>query len=195
MRHKRAKTYKRLMAVYVQTFGFRQPFQVLGQLPLGCLPCQAEQRQSRTTCLCTHRETRTQICRDRFRRVFKGRSSRVSIHVPPPILQLRIPRQNEGLRRAVITQCCMESLYKLGRDQQRTTDLAKSFERRKCNHRTALEPDACLKDMIGECPRRGYRRVLSMRRGDQQTQLRPCHPILWSPRRTRARPRPSGTAL
>ena len=30
MRQKRAKAYKRLMNLYCQTFGFRQPFQVLG---------------------------------------------------------------------------------------------------------------------------------------------------------------------
>lgn len=44
----------------------------------------------------------------------------------------------------------MEALYKLGKPAQRTTDLAKTFERRKCNHRTALEPDECLKDVIGK---------------------------------------------
>jgi len=30
MRQKRAKTYKRVMALYTQTFGFRTPFQILG---------------------------------------------------------------------------------------------------------------------------------------------------------------------
>lgn len=30
MRQKRAKTYKRVMALYTQTFGFRTPFQMLG---------------------------------------------------------------------------------------------------------------------------------------------------------------------
>ena len=29
MRTKRAKTYKRAMAMYIQLFGFRQPFQIL----------------------------------------------------------------------------------------------------------------------------------------------------------------------
>jgi len=32
MRQKRAKTYKRVMALYTQTFGFRTPFQILGKL-------------------------------------------------------------------------------------------------------------------------------------------------------------------
>lgn len=31
MRQKRAKAYKRLMTLYAQTFGFRQPYQVLGR--------------------------------------------------------------------------------------------------------------------------------------------------------------------
>ncbi len=34
MRQKRAKAYKRLMSLYSQTFGFRQPFQVLGEQEL-----------------------------------------------------------------------------------------------------------------------------------------------------------------
>jgi hypothetical protein len=51
---------------------------------------------------------------------------------------------------AVITQCCVEALYKLGKEHQRLIDLAKRFERRKCNHREAIEPNECLKDVIGE---------------------------------------------
>ncbi len=31
MRQKRAKTYRRLMALYTQTFNFRPPFQILGK--------------------------------------------------------------------------------------------------------------------------------------------------------------------
>ena len=32
MRHKRAKTYKRAISIYTTAFGFRQPYQVLGEL-------------------------------------------------------------------------------------------------------------------------------------------------------------------
>jgi hypothetical protein len=35
MRQKRAKTYKRVMALYTQTFGFRTPFQILGKFDNG----------------------------------------------------------------------------------------------------------------------------------------------------------------
>lgn len=31
MRQKRAKAYRKLMALYSTTFGFRQPYQVLGK--------------------------------------------------------------------------------------------------------------------------------------------------------------------
>jgi hypothetical protein len=34
MRHKRAKAYKRLMALYHLSFGFREPYQVLGEFDL-----------------------------------------------------------------------------------------------------------------------------------------------------------------
>lgn len=49
----------------------------------------------------------------------------------------------------VMTQCCIEALYKLGRTYQLSVDLAKTFERRRCNHREAIEPDDCVKDVIG----------------------------------------------
>lgn len=50
---------------------------------------------------------------------------------------------------AVITQCSMEALYKLGKEHQAITDLAKNFERRRCNHRTAIDEIDCIKDVVG----------------------------------------------
>ena len=44
----------------------------------------------------------------------------------------------------------MEALYKLGKDVQRTTDVAKSFERRKCNHREAIPGNECITEVVGE---------------------------------------------
>lgn len=44
----------------------------------------------------------------------------------------------------------MEALYKLGREHQAITDMAKNFERRRCNHRTAIEEEECIKDVVGE---------------------------------------------
>jgi rRNA-processing protein FCF1 len=49
----------------------------------------------------------------------------------------------------VITQCCIVELYKMGKDRQAAVDLAKDFERRKCNHREAIEGSTCLREVVG----------------------------------------------
>jgi U3 small nucleolar RNA-associated protein 23 len=49
----------------------------------------------------------------------------------------------------VITQCCIVELYKAGKERQPVVDLAKTFERRMCNHREAIEGDECLKTVVG----------------------------------------------
>jgi len=56
----------------------------------------------------------------------------------------------------VITQCCVEALYKLGPEYQSCTNTAKTFERRRCNHREAIDPDECLKDVIGGTNKHNY---------------------------------------
>lgn len=55
-----------------------------------------------------------------------------------------------GKVKPMITQCCMVALYQLGKEQQGTIDLAKSFERRKCNHREAIDAGQCIKEVIGK---------------------------------------------
>ncbi|WVQ77276.1 hypothetical protein IAR50_006960 [Cryptococcus sp. DSM 104548] len=115
MRQKRAKTYKRVMALYTQTFGFRQPFQILVSQDV----------------------------------LIEG--AKCELNMPKQFLNV-----TQGECKLMITQCCMEALYKMGRDVQKTTDLAKTFERRKCNHRTALEPDKCLEDVIGQTNKHRY---------------------------------------
>lgn len=49
----------------------------------------------------------------------------------------------------MITQCAMQVLYDAGKEGQEVVDLAKRFERRKCNHREPIANDACLTDVIG----------------------------------------------
>lgn len=56
----------------------------------------------------------------------------------------------------MITQCCVEALYKLGPEYQSCTNTAKTFERRRCNHREAIDPDECLKDVIGGTNKHNY---------------------------------------
>lgn len=43
----------------------------------------------------------------------------------------------------------MQVLYDAGKEGQEVVDLAKRFERRKCNHREPIANDACLTDVIG----------------------------------------------
>ncbi|OCF78820.1 U3 small nucleolar RNA-associated protein 23 [Kwoniella mangroviensis CBS 8886] len=115
MRQKRAKTYKRVMALYVQTFGFRHPFQIL-------------------------------VSHDVL--LESSKSNMDIVKVLGDVVQ--------GECKPMITQCCMEALYALGKDHQQITNLAKTFERRRCNHRTAIEGNECLKDVIGQTNKHRY---------------------------------------
>jgi U3 small nucleolar RNA-associated protein 23 len=49
----------------------------------------------------------------------------------------------------VITQCCIHELYLQGKSLQPAVDLAKSFERRKCNHREPIPGDDCVASVVG----------------------------------------------
>ncbi|KAK6906425.1 hypothetical protein I203_100410 [Kwoniella mangroviensis CBS 8507] len=115
MRQKRAKTYKRVMALYVQTFGFRHPFQIL-------------------------------VSHDVLLESSKFNMDIVKV----------LGDVVQGECKPMITQCCMEALYALGKDHQQITNLAKTFERRRCNHRTAIEGNECLKDVIGQTNKHRY---------------------------------------
>lgn len=78
----------------------------------------------------------------------------------------------------VITQCCIVELYKLGRPGQAAVDLAKTFERRKCNHREAIPGDDCLESVVGTIQISQLTRDLTKEcRRDQQTSVRDCYPI------------------
>ena len=43
----------------------------------------------------------------------------------------------------------MVELYKLGPSAQHVVDLAKGFERRRCNHREAIENELCVEGVVG----------------------------------------------
>jgi U3 small nucleolar RNA-associated protein 23 len=49
----------------------------------------------------------------------------------------------------VITQCCIHELYLAGRSQQAAVVLAKTFERRKCNHRVPIPGIDCVTSVVG----------------------------------------------
>jgi len=56
----------------------------------------------------------------------------------------------------VITQCCIHELYLKGESHQPAVDLAKSFERRKCNHKEAIPGDECIAAVVGETNKHRY---------------------------------------
>ena len=49
----------------------------------------------------------------------------------------------------MITQCCIHELYVAGRSQQAAVDLAKTFERRRCNHMEPIPGDECVTSVVG----------------------------------------------
>ncbi|KAJ7275333.1 Fcf1-domain-containing protein [Mycena haematopus] len=115
MRQKRAKAYRKLMALYSMSFGFRQPYQVLVD---------------------------SEMCKD------------ATEHKIELVKQLNSVLQ--GDMKPMITQCCIHELYLLGKTQQPAVDLAKTFERRKCNHREPIPGDDCLVSVVGETNKHRY---------------------------------------
>ncbi|KAL5495318.1 hypothetical protein ACEPAI_781 [Sanghuangporus weigelae] len=62
----------------------------------------------------------------------------------------------QGTVKPMITQCCINRLYLAGRTAQPAVDLAKNFERRRCNHREAIPEVDCLKEVIGQTNKHRY---------------------------------------
>ncbi|KAG8702536.1 hypothetical protein FRC08_003433 [Ceratobasidium sp. 394] len=50
----------------------------------------------------------------------------------------------------------MIELYKLGPSAQPIVDMAKGFERRRCNHREAIENEPCVESVVGETNKHRY---------------------------------------
>ncbi|KAG9120970.1 hypothetical protein FRC07_003279 [Ceratobasidium sp. 392] len=137
MRQKRTKAYKKLMALYSMSFGFRQPYQVL---------------VDSTFCI----------------EVFQ--------HKMDPLKQLSTVLQ--GGCKLMITQCSMVELYKLGPSAQPVVDMAKGFERRRCNHRDAIENEPCVESVVGETNKHRY--VIATQSADLRNKLRqiPAVPVV-----------------
>ncbi|KAI8995554.1 Fcf1-domain-containing protein, partial [Trametes punicea] len=62
----------------------------------------------------------------------------------------------QGTVKPMITQCCIHELYLQGKAQQPAVDLAKTFERRKCNHREVIPGDDCVSSVVGETNKHRY---------------------------------------
>ncbi|CUA75993.1 rRNA-processing protein UTP23 [Rhizoctonia solani] len=72
----------------------------------------------------------------------------------------------------------MVELYKLGPSAQHIVDLAKLFERRKCNHREAIENEPCIESVIGETNKHRY--IVASQSTDLRNKLRkiPAVPLV-----------------
>ncbi|KAF8912838.1 Fcf1-domain-containing protein [Gymnopilus junonius] len=78
----------------------------------------------------------------------------------------------------MITQCCIHELYLQGKSQQPAVDLAKTFERRKCNHREPIPGDECLTSVVGD--KNKHRYVVATQSHPLRVKLRsvPATPIV-----------------
>jgi len=95
----------------------------------------------------------------------------------------------------MITQCCIHELYLQGKEQQSAVDLAKTFERRKCNHREAIPGDECLTSIIGTNNKHRY--VVATQSHPLRVKLRsiPAAPIVHINRSVMVLEPPSDTTL
>ncbi|GAA5867093.1 hypothetical protein JCM3774_004392 [Rhodotorula dairenensis] len=62
----------------------------------------------------------------------------------------------QGAVKPMITQCCIQALYDAGEEAKDAVEVAKGFERRKCNHFKAREQDECMLAMAGEQNKNRY---------------------------------------
>ncbi|KAL8906972.1 MAG: hypothetical protein Q9171_006047 [Xanthocarpia ochracea] len=149
MRGKRSKQYRKLMQSYGMTFGFREPYQVLSEF---------FNFQSQNTGLRDYSTVDAQMIQDtsRFKMDLLGGLERV-LHgkiKPSNVTQRRLLSTIIDWTSAVITQCSIRHLYTLSVSQSEKDPLillAKSMERRRCNHHDLDEPLSsleCLSSVI-----------------------------------------------
>ncbi|ODV82190.1 uncharacterized protein CANTADRAFT_24814, partial [Suhomyces tanzawaensis NRRL Y-17324] len=79
-------------------------------------------------------------------------------------------RTVQGETKPMITQCCMQALY--DSKNQRAIDVAKTFERRKCNHREAINPDKCIESITSIDGENKHRYIIASQSIDLRRLLR-----------------------
>ncbi|CCG20535.1 hypothetical protein CORT_0A01430 [Candida orthopsilosis Co 90-125] len=84
---------------------------------------------------------------------------------------------NKGLTRTIqaenkpmITQCCIQALYNA--KNQDAINLAKTFERRRCNHREAIAPADCIQSVVDINGENRHRYVVATQDLDLRRKLR-----------------------
>lgn len=81
-----------------------------------------------------------------------------------------LKRTIQGEIKPMITQCCMQALYKT--KDQNAIDIAKLFERRRCNHPPSdpLTPIECIKSIV--LPKNQFKYILATQYIELRNQLR-----------------------
>lgn len=100
-----------------------------------------------------------------------------------------------GEIKPMITQCCIHELYLQGKSRQNAVDLAKTFERRRCNHREPIPGDDCLKSVVGDTNKHRY--VIASQSQPLRSKLRsiPAVPLVHINRAVMVLEPPSDTTL
>ncbi|EST08055.1 rRNA-processing protein Fcf1/Utp23 [Kalmanozyma brasiliensis GHG001] len=89
--------------------------------------------------------------------------------ISDPVQQFGNVLQSKKIK-PLITQCCMQALYALGKEHQSTVDMAKAWERRMCNHREAIDPQECVKQCVGKENKHRY--IVASEQGELRRDLR-----------------------
>lgn len=157
MRQKRAKAYRKLMHLYCMNFGFRQPYQVLGASHcIACVVCaRADSHSLVDSQMCTESASQKTDVTKQLATVLQGSVKPSALRIL--ILSSRLPLTYDV--HTVLTQCSINVLYLAGPDAQPAVDLARTFERRRCNHREAVPEVECMRDVLGT--RNKHRYVLA----------------------------------
>ncbi|KAK6456857.1 Fcf1-domain-containing protein [Scheffersomyces xylosifermentans] len=79
-------------------------------------------------------------------------------------------RTIQGETKPMITQCCMQALY--DSKNQSAIDIAKKFERRRCNHREAIDPVECVLSIVDIKGENKHRYVVAGQNYDLRIKLR-----------------------
>lgn len=138
MRQKRAKSYRKLLAAYIRNFGLRPPLQVLIDAPMALTFAGMKIDSDKIP---IRLESVLQV------------SAALPSGARPNTLQRAEPGRSKAvLVKPMITQCSITELYniqKKGPTETKAVELAKTWERRYCNHKEAIPGDRCICDVIG----------------------------------------------
>lgn len=157
MRQKRAKTYRKLLEAYIRHFGLRPPLQVLLDAPMvlalvreklsaGDVALRLESVLQASAALGARFNTTASMSGG-----YSGGGGGSTA-----------AEKKAGAIKPMITQCCIAELYAHQREtgERLAVEMAKTFERRRCNHRDAAIPgERCLLDVLG--PTNKHRYVLA----------------------------------